>query len=143
MCFQKNHQCGFRSRTSVSPSLMSFGGYGGMRRAYGLPIPARSTTGASAGPAGAGSVTRDRPAIRPIGSSTNGVTMPPIHVDTEPADISDDELAAEAIAADPDPCLDGALPFDHAIGLTPTAISPPGTCPPPWPGHGSAAGAAT
>src|SRR3954454_7589960 len=34
MCFQKNHQCGFRSRTSVSPSLMSFGGYGGIRRAF-------------------------------------------------------------------------------------------------------------
>ncbi len=37
-------------------------------------------------------------------------------MDTEPADISDDELAAEAIAADPDPCLDGAVPFDQAIG---------------------------
>src|SRR6476620_8077348 len=47
MCFQKNHQCGFRSRTSVSPSLMSFGGYGGMRRAYcrrlrsRCPVPCR------------------------------------------------------------------------------------------------------
>jgi hypothetical protein len=42
--------------------------------------------------------------------------MTPTGVDTEPADVSDDELAAEAIVADPDPCLDGAVPFDHAVG---------------------------
>ena len=32
------------------------------------------------------------------------------------AEVSDAELAAEAIAADPDPCLDGALPFAHVTG---------------------------
>ena len=41
MCFQKNHQCGFRSRTTVSPSLMSFGGYGGITPAYELPATTR------------------------------------------------------------------------------------------------------
>ena len=30
--------------------------------------------------------------------------------------VPDAELAAEAIAADPDPCLDGALPFEAVIG---------------------------
>jgi hypothetical protein len=30
--------------------------------------------------------------------------------------ISDEELAAEAIAADPEPSLDGALPFDQMTG---------------------------
>ena len=33
-----------------------------------------------------------------------------------PVDVSDAELAAEAVAADPDPCLDGALPFDTVVG---------------------------
>jgi hypothetical protein len=35
---------------------------------------------------------------------------------TTPVDISDAELAAEAVAADPDPCLDGALPFHRVVG---------------------------
>ncbi len=33
------------------------------------------------------------------------------------ADVSDAELAAEAMAADPDPCLDGAQPFHRMIGI--------------------------
>jgi hypothetical protein len=38
--------------------------------------------------------------------------------------ISDEELAAEAVAADPDPNLDGALPFAQVIGDEPTAGLP-------------------
>ena len=33
-----------------------------------------------------------------------------------PVDVSDAELAAEAVAADPDPCLDDALPVHQVIG---------------------------
>jgi hypothetical protein len=33
-----------------------------------------------------------------------------------PVDLSDEELEAEAIAADPEPDLDGALPFSMVVG---------------------------
>jgi len=37
--------------------------------------------------------------------------------------VSDEELAAEAMAADPDPSLDGALPFARMVGTeTPAAL---------------------
>jgi hypothetical protein len=38
------------------------------------------------------------------------------HPEPGAADVSDAELAAEAIAADPEPCLDGALPFARVVG---------------------------
>jgi hypothetical protein len=41
-----------------------------------------------------------------------------------PVVITDDELAAEAIAADPDPCLDDALPFDRMTGTEAAAALP-------------------
>jgi hypothetical protein len=49
-------------------------------------------------------------------------------MDTTPASghrtlVSDEELAAEAMAADPDPSLDGALPFARMVGIeTPAAL---------------------
>jgi hypothetical protein len=35
---------------------------------------------------------------------------------THPADLSDDELAAQAVAADPEPDLRDALPFAQVVG---------------------------
>lgn len=43
---------------------------------------------------------------------------------TQPVVVSDEELAAEAVAADPDPSLDGALPFAQVIGDDTTAALP-------------------
>lgn len=38
--------------------------------------------------------------------------------------VPDDELAAEALAADPDPSLDGALPFARMVGIEGRAALP-------------------
>jgi hypothetical protein len=43
---------------------------------------------------------------------------------SRPIVVSDDELAAQAVAADPDPSLDGALPFAAVIGDDTTAALP-------------------
>ena len=48
--------------------------------------------------------------------------------------ISDEELAAEAIAADPDPCLDDALPFAAVVGRAEDAALPAWYMPAPMAG---------
>lgn len=49
-------------------------------------------------------------------------------------EVSDAELAAEALAADPDPCLDGALPFDRVTGTETDSDLPAWYMPPPMVG---------
>ena len=54
--------------------------------------------------------------------------------------MSDAELAAEAIAADPDPCLDGALPFDRVTGTETEGDLPAWYMPAPMVGRPPASG---
>ena len=48
--------------------------------------------------------------------------------------VSDDELAAEAVAADPDPSLDGAIPFAQMVGMEGAAALPDWYMPAPTAG---------
>ena len=48
--------------------------------------------------------------------------------------VSDEELAAEAIAADPDPCLDDALPVAAVLGRAEDAALPAWYMPAPMAG---------
>jgi len=54
-----------------------------------------------------------------------------------PLDVSDAELAAEAVAADPDPCLDDALPFHQVIGTETGGDLPAWYMPAPMAGVGA------
>ena len=52
----------------------------------------------------------------------------------EGADVTDEELAAEAVAADPEPCLDGAVPFDTVLGRDADPAQPASYMPAPMTG---------
>ena len=56
------------------------------------------------------------------------------HPAPDATDVSDAELAAEAIAADPEPCLDDALPFHRVIGRETEGDLPAWYMPPPMAG---------
>jgi hypothetical protein len=53
---------------------------------------------------------------------------------TTPFGVSDEELAAEALAADPQPDLEGALPFDDVVGNHAADALPAWYMPSPMPG---------